>query len=121
VGACTSCTEADVAFAAWDAADGWLPARPLAPSASLRPGAEAGVACAQVLEAQMLPATAPFYMGIAAGWAVLVGAYVHHTGARAHIPCRTHLLARTEAVATKTVSVRVLLCWRSGQSASGAE
>jgi len=47
-----------------------------------------------VLEAQMLPATAPFYMGIAAGWAVLVGAYVHHTGARVHIPCRTHVLAR---------------------------
>ncbi|KAK9843528.1 hypothetical protein WJX81_007436 [Elliptochloris bilobata] len=37
--------------------------------------------CLKVLEAQMLPATAPFYMGIAAGWAVLVGAYVHHTAA----------------------------------------
>ena len=34
----------------------------------------------QVLEAQMLPACAPFYMGMAAGWAVFVGAYVHHTG-----------------------------------------
>ena len=33
----------------------------------------------QVLEAQMLPATAPFYMGLAAGWAVLVSAYIHHT------------------------------------------
>ena len=30
----------------------------------------------------MLPATAPFYMGIAAGWAVLVSAYIHHTGVR---------------------------------------
>lgn len=28
----------------------------------------------------MLPATAPFYMGLAAGWAVFVGTYVHHTG-----------------------------------------
>ena len=34
----------------------------------------------------MLPATAPFYMGIAAGWAVLVGAYVQHTGARKTFP-----------------------------------
>lgn len=29
----------------------------------------------------MLPATAPFYMGLAAGWAVLVSAYIHHTAA----------------------------------------
>ncbi|BDA40466.1 hypothetical protein COCOBI_01-1190 [Coccomyxa sp. Obi] len=35
--------------------------------------------CLKVLEAQMLPATAPFYMGLAAGWAVFVGTYVHHT------------------------------------------
>lgn len=34
----------------------------------------------QVLEAQMLPATAPFYMGLAAGWGVLVGKYVEHSG-----------------------------------------
>lgn len=50
-----------------------------------------GVACLQVLEAQMLPATAPFYMGLAAGWAIFVGAYVHHTGepssAGKRVPC----------------------------------
>ena len=36
----------------------------------------------QVLEAQMLPATAPFYMGLAAGWAVFLSNYIQHTGAR---------------------------------------
>ena len=35
----------------------------------------------QVLEAQMLPACAPFYMGLAAGWGVLVSKYVEHSGA----------------------------------------
>jgi hypothetical protein len=35
----------------------------------------------QVLEAQMLPATAPFYMGLAAGWAVFLSNYIQHTGA----------------------------------------
>ena len=30
----------------------------------------------------MLPATAPFYMGLAAGWAVFLSNYIQHTGAR---------------------------------------
>lgn len=42
--------------------------------------------CVQVLEAQMLPACAPFYMGLAAGWGVLVSKYVEHSGA----PCCLH-------------------------------
>ena len=37
----------------------------------------------------MLPATAPFYMGIAAGWAVLVSAYIHHTGVRTALGTRS--------------------------------
>ena len=35
----------------------------------------------QALEAQMLPATAPFYMGLASGWAILMSPYIQHTGA----------------------------------------
>ena len=34
----------------------------------------------------MLPACAPFYMGLAAGWGVLVSKYVEHSGA----PCCLH-------------------------------
>jgi len=88
----------------------WLPAWPLALSGSRQPGARARAACAQVLEAQMLPATAPFYMGIAAGWAVLVGAYVHHTGARVHTPCHTPLLVR------RSCCFRPTTCKASGQA-----
>lgn len=40
-----------------------------------------GLGClVQVLEAQMLPACAPFYMGLAAGWGVFVSKYVQHSG-----------------------------------------
>jgi hypothetical protein len=46
----------------------------------------------QVLEAQMLPATAPFYMGLAAGWAIFVSSYVHHTGGLARSSQATAML-----------------------------
>ena len=38
----------------------------------------------QVLEAQMLPATAPFYMGLAAGWAIFLSNYIQHNGVVPH-------------------------------------
>ena len=38
----------------------------------------------------MLPATAPFYMGLAAGWAVFLSNYIQHTGARMSLPSNAH-------------------------------
>ncbi|CAL5225244.1 g8034 [Coccomyxa viridis] len=35
--------------------------------------------CFKVLEAQMLPACAPFYMGLAAGWGVFISKHVQHS------------------------------------------